>query len=73
MATSGMESIYAVARAVSKFSAPGPDVAMQTPGRPLIRPYAAAACPAFCSCRTRIWQMGLSARQSYTGQIAAPG
>ena len=34
MATTGMLSSIAVARPVTRFVAPGPEVAMQTPGRP---------------------------------------
>ena len=33
----GTESIKAVARPVTRFRAPGPEVAMQTPGRPVAR------------------------------------
>ena len=37
MATTGTESIYAVAMPVTRFVAPGPEVAMQTPVLPLER------------------------------------
>ncbi len=35
MATTGTESMYASASGVTRLVAPGPDVAMQTPGRPV--------------------------------------
>ena len=35
IATTGTESIAASARGVTKFVAPGPEVAMQTPARPV--------------------------------------
>ena len=37
MMTIGMESILAVAIPVTMLQIPGPDVAMQTPGRPVTR------------------------------------
>ena len=37
MATSGVESIYAVAIPVTRFVAPGPDVERQTPTLPVAR------------------------------------
>ena len=37
MQTSGVESIHASAIAVTRFVAPGPDVAIATPGRPEAR------------------------------------
>ena len=37
MQISGTESIFASARQVTKFVAPGPLVAMQTPGLPVVR------------------------------------
>ena len=37
MNTTGVESIYAVAMAVTRFVAPGPLVAMHTPVRPVAR------------------------------------
>jgi aspartate/methionine/tyrosine aminotransferase len=56
MATSGAESIIALAMPVTRLVAPGPEVAMQTPGLPVTRPQASAANAAPCSCRTRIWR-----------------
>ena len=52
--TSGTESAYAVAIAVIRLVAPGPEVAMQTAGFPVILAYPFAAWPPFCSCLTRI-------------------
>ena len=37
MATTGIESIYAVAMPVTRLVAPGPEVAMHTPTRPVAR------------------------------------
>ena len=54
MATIGTESMCASAIGVTRFVAPGPDVAMQTPTRPVAAAYPWAACPAPCSCRTRM-------------------
>ena len=49
IATTGSPSVVAVTRPVVRFAAPGPDVAMQTPGMPVMRPTAAAMNAAFCS------------------------
>ena len=49
IATIGTESICASASGVTKFVAPGPEVAMQTPTRPVACAYPVAACPAPCS------------------------
>jgi len=37
IATIGTESMYALAMAVTRLVAPGPDVAMQTPTRPVAK------------------------------------
>ncbi|CAB4655405.1 unannotated protein [freshwater metagenome] len=57
IATIGTESICASASGVTKFVAPGPDVAIQTPTRPVACAYPVAACPAPCSCRTKMWRI----------------
>ena len=49
MATTGIESIYAVAIPVTRLVAPGPDVAKQTPTLPVALAYPSAACEAPCS------------------------
>ena len=54
IATTGTESIFAVAIPVSRFVAPGPDVAKHTPGFPDTFAYPSAACAAACSCLTRM-------------------
>jgi hypothetical protein len=54
IATSGTESMYASAIGVTRLVAPGPEVAMQTPTFPVACAYPVAACPAPCSCRTRM-------------------
>ena len=54
IATIGTESMCASAIGVTRLVAPGPDVAMQTPTLPVTIAYPSAACPAPCSCRTRM-------------------
>ena len=44
IATTGTESIWASASGVTRFVAPGPDVAIMTPARPAICAYPVAAC-----------------------------
>ena len=73
MATIGTESMYASASPVTRFVAPGPEVAMQTPTRPVTIAYPSAAWAAPCSCRTRMWRMLESNSGSYAGRIAPPG
>lgn len=46
IATKGTESIYAVAIPVTRFVAPGPDVAIHTPTLPEALAYPSAACAA---------------------------
>jgi hypothetical protein len=58
MQTMGIESSMAVAMPVTKFVAPGPEVAMATPTRPEARAYPSAMWAADCSWRTRTWWMG---------------
>jgi len=58
MQTIGEESIMAVAMPVTMFVAPGPEVAMATPTRPLARAYPSAICVAPCSCRTSTCRIG---------------
>jgi hypothetical protein len=58
MHTRGVESIWAVAIPVTRFVAPGPEVATATPTRPLARAYPSAMWVALCSWRTRTWRMG---------------
>ena len=53
IATIGTESIYAVAIPVTRFVAPGPLVAIQTPTFPVERAYPSAAWEAPCSCDVR--------------------
>ena len=59
-ATSGIESMYAVAIPVTRLQAPGPEVARQTPTVPEARAYPSAAWAAACSCRTRMCSSGES-------------
>ncbi len=56
MQTSGVESIHASAIGVTRFVAPGPDVAIATPTLPEARAYPSAMWPAPCSCRARTWR-----------------
>ena len=46
--------MYASVKAVTTFVAPGPDVTKTTPGLPDDLAYPYAACPAPCSCLTKI-------------------
>ena len=57
MQTMGIESIIAVAIPVVRFVAPGPDVAIATPTRPLALAYPSAACAAACSWRINTWRI----------------
>ena len=54
IATSGTLSIIASARPVTRLVAPGPDVAMQTPTRPVTLAYPSAAKTSPCSCLHRM-------------------
>ena len=54
MNTTAWESMWASAIAVTRFVAPGPEVAIATPTRPVARWYPWAAWPAPCSWRTRM-------------------
>ena len=54
IATIGTESIYAVAIPVTRFVAPGPLVAIQTPTFPVALAYPSAAWDAPCSWEVRI-------------------
>jgi len=58
MQTIGEESIIAVAIPVTRFVAPGPEVAMATPTLPEARAYPSAMCAAPCSCRTSTCRIG---------------
>ena len=49
IATIGIESMYAAAIPVTRFVAPGPDVAIHTPTLPVALAYPSAACAAPCS------------------------
>ena len=73
MATSGTESMCASASGVTRLVAPGPDVAMHTPTRPVAAAKPWAAWPAPCSWRTRMWRMVESISGSYAGRMAPPG
>ena len=74
IATIGTESIIASAMGVTRFVAPGPLVAMQTPTLPVATAYPSAAWPAPCSWRTRMWRILVeSSSGSYAGRIAPPG
>src|SRR4029078_12515598 len=65
--------MYASAIGVTRFVAPGPDVAMQTPTLPVAWAYPVAAWPAPCSWRTRMWRTFEWKMGSYAGRIAPPG
>src|SRR3954454_17208250 len=65
--------MYASAMGVTRFVAPGPEVAMQTPTLPVACAYPVAAWPAPCSWRTRMCRTFESYSGSYAGRIAPPG
>ena len=75
MATIGTLSSLASARAVTRFVAPGPLVAMQTPTLPVVRAMPWAANPPPCSCRGRIVRMASCCANSAwcSGMLAPPG
>src|SRR5690606_33467043 len=73
IATTGTESMYASVRGVTRLVAPGPEVAMHTPTRPLAWAYPVAAWPAPCSWRTSTWRTDESCSGTYAGRIAPPG
>ena len=73
MATRGMESLRASAMAVRRFMAPGPLVAIQTAGRPVVLAIPWAMKPAACSWRTSTWRMELEASWLYRGRTEPPG
>ncbi len=57
MATSGAQSVKALATPVARLMAPGPEQPMATPGRRVTRVQAWAASAAACSCRVSIARM----------------
>jgi len=61
---------HRVGEAVRRFVAPGPDVAMQTPGRPVARAYPSAAWAPLCSCLIRRW---IHARRVVEGVVERKG
>jgi hypothetical protein len=73
MASTGSPSEVAVARPVTRFVTPGPEVARQTPTLPVIRPMAWAMKAAFCSCRQSTSSIEESSRASNTLSTLAPG
>ncbi len=75
IATSGRLSILASARPVTRFSAPGPEVAITTPGLPVTRAYPSAAKMPPCSWRGRIVRIWSRTRVSAwcIGMLAPPG
>ena len=72
--TSGVESIPASAIGVTRFVAPGPEVAKATPTRPEARAKPWAIWPAPCSWRATTCLIVVPrASASYVGRIAPPG
>ena len=65
--------MYASSNAVTRFVAPGPDVAQQTPTRPDERAYPPAAKAAAASCRHSTWRTACWNSASYSGMIVPPG
>lgn len=68
-----MESSFASAIAVSRFVAPGPDVAKHTAVLPVLRAIPWAIKPAPCSWRANMCLMELSCNALYNGRLALPG
>src|SRR5215469_4966566 len=73
MATSGSPSELAVARPVTRFEQPGPEVTKTTPALPVIRPTPLAMKAAFCSCRQTTVLIFESTSVSNTLSTFAPG
>ena len=75
MAIRGMLSSLASAMAVTRFVAPGPLVAMQTPGLPVARAKPWAAKPPPCSWRGRmVRSLSLNLGSAWcSGMLAPPG
>ncbi len=82
IATSGVESRNASAMPVTRFVAPGPEVAITTPARPVARAYPSAANTPPCSCRGRIvriffervsaWCIAMLAPPGYAKIVVTP-
>jgi hypothetical protein len=72
-ATMGSPSELAVASPVVRLETPGPEVAMATPARPVMRPIPPAMKAAFCSWRQTMVLMRESTRALNTASIFAPG
>src|SRR5262245_46861850 len=53
-ATTGSPSEFAVAKPVTRFEQPGPDVTNVTPALPVMRPIPPAMNAAFCLCRQTV-------------------
>ena len=83
IATIGTESSSASARPVTRFVAPGPEVAMQTPTRPVHLAYPSAAKTSPCSWRhntlrtpvllfVRLWWISIEAPPGYANTQSTP-
>ena len=73
MPTTGSPSDVAVAKPVTRFEQPGPEVTNVTPAFPVMRPMPLAMNAAFCSCRQTIVLIFESTSVSKTLSIFAPG
>ncbi len=73
MATTGSPSEFAVARPVTRFEQPGPEVTSVTPALPVMRPMPPAMNAAFCSWRQTTVLILESSSVSNTLSIFAPG
>ena len=73
MQTIGMPSMFAVARPVTVFVAPGPEVTRQQPTSPVAREKASAMCAAPCSWRGSTTFMEELASSWKTSRMAPPG
>ena len=73
MAITGARSNHAAPAPVARFVAPGPTVAMQTPGTPVIAPTVVAMKPAEVSLAVRTYSMRLSRIASIRGRTGPEG
>ena len=73
MPTTGSPSEVAVAKPVTRFEQPGPEVTSATPAFPVMRPMPLAMKAAFCSCRQTMVLIFESASVSNTLSTFAPG
>ena len=72
MATSGAQSVKALATPVARLMAPGPEQPMATPGRRVTRVHACAASAAACSWRVSMARMPSLMQAASVSSIGPP-